>query len=146
ESSFVGVELSRHQTEAGQKVVAALGLKNITLDHRSVLDVGPEFGRFDYIICHGIYSWVTPDVQDKIVSICSQNLAPNGVAYVSYNTYPGWHMRSMMRDMMLYHTQRLSDPQQRAAEARGMIDFLVKAVVGERTAYATLLQEEHAAI
>ena len=32
------------------------------------------------------------------------------MAYVSYNTYPGWHIRGMIRDMMCYHTRQFSDP------------------------------------
>ena len=50
-----------------------------------------------------MYSWVPPDVQDAILRVCSRNLAPNGIAYVSYNTYPGWHVRMMAREMLVEH-------------------------------------------
>src|SRR5262245_46505716 len=59
-STFVGVELSRRQAEAGQRVIEALGLKNVELRHLSILDVDDDFGRFDYVVCHGVYSWVPP--------------------------------------------------------------------------------------
>jgi SAM-dependent methyltransferase len=81
ESRFVGVDLSGRQMAEGQKVVEALGLENIELKHRSILDIDRDFGRFDYIICHGVYSWVPAPVQDKILEVCGQNLTPNGVAY-----------------------------------------------------------------
>ena len=50
-------------------------------------------GQFDYIICHGIYSWVLEAVREKLLKICSSNLVSNGVALVSYNTYPGCRWR-----------------------------------------------------
>ncbi len=74
------------------------------------MDVDADLGQFDYIIAHGVYSWVPPAVQDKILAICKQNLAANGVAYVSYNTYPGWHMINIVRGLMLYHTRDVADP------------------------------------
>src|SRR5262249_29794315 len=106
EGKFVGVDLSGVEVSQGQKVIQTLKLPNIELRQQNILDVAPEDGRFDYIICHGIFSWVTRPVQDKILQICRQNLVPNGVAYVSYNTYPGWHMRGMIRDMMVYHSRQ----------------------------------------
>jgi cyclopropane fatty-acyl-phospholipid synthase-like methyltransferase len=78
QSSFFGIDLSARQIADGQRVVTELGLKNIELKQIDILDVSPEWGEFDYIICHGIYSWVPATVQDKILDICQQNLSPNG--------------------------------------------------------------------
>src|SRR6267142_1438469 len=99
ESAFAGIDLSPRQVGDGQATIATLGLKNVTLRVGSILDVGADEGIFDYIVCHGVYSWVPPEVQNRILTICNRNLAPNGVAYVSYNTYPGWHVRGMVRDL-----------------------------------------------
>src|SRR5262249_27477506 len=136
DSTFVGLDLSARQLADGQKVVDQLGLKNVTLLHRSILDVTPDFGRFDYLLCHGVSSWVPRDVQDKILAVCRDHLAPHGAAYVSYNTYPGWHMRGMIRDMMCYHAQQFADPHVRVRQARNLLDFLAKSVAGEQTPYS----------
>ena len=125
---FLGIDLSGRQVADGQKVVGTLGLTNVELKQRSITDVDPSWGHFDYIVCHGVYSWVPPAVQDKILEICATNLAPQGVAYVSYNTYPGWHMRGMLRDIMCYHARRFDDPQARVGQARALLDFLAKSV------------------
>jgi methyltransferase-like protein/2-polyprenyl-3-methyl-5-hydroxy-6-metoxy-1,4-benzoquinol methylase len=146
ESTFVGIDLSARQIADGQRVIDALGLPNVTLKHLSILDVTRELGRFDYIICHGVYSWVPPAVQDKILEICDENLAPNGVAYVSYNTYPGWHMRGMIRDMMSYHARQFAEPHLRVQQARNLLDFLAKSVVQENSPYSLLLQSELALV
>jgi len=142
ESTFVGVELSRRQVADGQKVIDALGLKNIELRQMSILDVNADFGRFDYVIAHGVFSWVPTPVQDKILEICARNLAPNGVAYVSYNTYPGWHMRGMIRDIMCYHAEQFTEPLARVKQARILLDFLAKTVEKENTPYSLLLKNE----
>ena len=85
ESRFVGVDLSQRQIDEGHSMVQSLGLDNIELRQASILDVDRSWGEFDYIICHGVYSWVDAEVRDKILAICKENLSPNGVAYVSYN-------------------------------------------------------------
>lgn len=139
DSSFIGVDLSARQVAEGQAGVEALGLKNITLLPMNILDVDASLGQFDYIIAHGIYSWVPPNVQDKILMICREQLAPNGVAYVSYNIYPGWHMLGSIRDMLLYHTRHISDPSQQVAEARRFLEFLNKWVPSENDSYASVL-------
>ena len=66
------------------------------------MDINDDFGTFDYILVHGIWSWVPDIVKDKILSICNRNLSDRGIAYVSYNTYPGWKRLEQMRDIMLY--------------------------------------------
>jgi len=98
ESVFLGIDLSQRQVKAGQQTIAALGLTNIELRPLDIREVDESFGTFDYIIAHGIYSWVPADVQDRILEICRERLSENGVAYISYNTNPGWRMRGMMRE------------------------------------------------
>jgi methyltransferase-like protein/SAM-dependent methyltransferase len=140
ESEFVGIDYAARQVAEGQAAVAALGLENIALKHLDIMEVDAGLGQFDYIIAHGIYSWVTDGVRDKILAVCRENLAPNGVAYVSYNTYPGWHMLNIARDMMLYHTREVAEPQERVAQARALLDFLADSVPVENSAYGSFLK------
>lgn len=143
-SRCVGIDLSPRQITDGQAVVDALGLRNVTLRAMSILDVGPDFGEFDYIICHGVFSWVPRVVQDKILEICRQNLALNGVAYVSYNTYPGWHFRGMIREMMNFHVQPFGTVQERVQHSRAFLNLMVK-IRNHRdpdSTYTRVLREE----
>jgi len=139
-SEFLGVDYSLRQVAEGQAAVAVLGLKNVTFKHLNILNMNRDVGQFDYIIAHGVYSWVPEVVRDKILVICKENLAPNGVAYVSYNTYPGWNMIKIVRDMMLYHTRKIVDPLARASQARAVLDFFAKATASENNAYSSFLQ------
>lgn len=101
DSEFVGIDLSSRQVEAGAAAIEQLGLSNVELLHRDISELDDSFGRFDYIICHGVYSWVPPEIQSRILDICRARATPRGVAYVSYNTYPGWHVRGLLRKAML---------------------------------------------
>ncbi len=140
-SAFVGVDLSRHQVDHGRSVIRELGLSNIRIEHASILDVGPDFGAFDYIICHGVFSWVDERVQEKILQIASDHLSASGVAYISYNTYPGWHMREGVRRMMRYHTRQFDEPQEQIDQARALLAFLASSSEGSGP-YGELLAVE----
>jgi len=141
-SHFVGIDLSKRQIEDGQKVVKALGLKNMELKHVDLQHLDESLGKFDYIIAHGLFSWVPGMIQEKILEVCEKFLAPNGVAYISYNTYPGWHFRGMIRDMMLYHAGPIQDPNAKAGQARALLDFLAQSVPTEGNAYGIMLKNE----
>lgn len=142
DSRFLGIDLSAKQIEEGHKGVSELGLSNIELRCISVTDVDETLGTFDYIIAHGIYSWVPEDVRKKVLEVCSRNLSENGLAYVSFNTLPGWNMIKTIRDMMVYHTERLSDPASKIRQARQILNFAIENTVGEDSAYKRVLKTE----
>jgi SAM-dependent methyltransferase len=124
DSEFVGVDLSGQAIALGRQYVAELGLRNVELLHRDIMDVTAEFGHFDYIIGHGVYSWVPSAVREKVLAICKENLAPQGVAYLSFNSYPGCHLRNLARDVMLYHVRGIDDPRRRVEQGRALLKFL----------------------
>lgn len=142
DARFVGIDLSTRQVEQGRAAVHALGLTNLDLRVASIADVTPDWGTFDYVLCHGVYSWVPDEVQHKILEVCRTNLSPDGVGYVSYNTYPGWHMRGMLREIMCFHAARFTQPDEQVKEARTLLDFLAEASGGENSPHALLLAQE----
>jgi methyltransferase-like protein len=141
DSEFVGVDLSARQIAHGQEYVRQLGLRNLVLKHASIVDIDAAYGQFDYIIAHGVFSWVPEHVREKILRICGTMLTANGVAYISYNTYPGWHMREMIRDMMRYHASRFNTPQLRTQQSRALLDFLANNTKQDGP-YSVLLKQE----
>jgi SAM-dependent methyltransferase len=143
QAEIIGVDYSRVQIDDGLELVRALGLKNIDLRCADLMQVDESWGRFDYVICHGVYSWVAPTLQNKILSIAEELLAPHGIAYVSYNAYPGWHMRGVVRHMMRYHAMRYTNPFQRIAEARRVLEMVMQhALGGKDSPYHLLLNQE----
>ena len=108
-ATFTGIDLSPAQVKHGNELIKSIGLKNITLLEKDIMDINDTFGTFDYIIVHGIWSWVPDVVKDKILSICNRNLSDQGIAFVSYNTYPGWKRLEQLRDIMLYSEKCVSN-------------------------------------
>ncbi len=121
-SEFVGVDLSAAQIDTGNAIIAGLGLENVRLVQADIRQLDDGFGQFDYIIAHGVLSWVPSDVQQALFRLYQHRLDPDGIGYISFNVRPGWHSRGALRDMLLYHTRHLEDPLARLNTAR---DFLI---------------------
>lgn len=102
DATFVGVELSQEQVEKGNEVIANAGLTNVSLIQSDIASIGSEIGTFDYIIAHGVYSWVDDGVKDALLRLIDEHLAEDGIAYISYNTYPGWHTMDEVRQLMMF--------------------------------------------
>ena len=141
-AEFVGVDLSPRQVEQGRDDILRLGLANVRLVAMDILDFPAELGAFDYIIAHGVYSWVPTPVQEQLLGLCRNHLTPSGIAYISYNALPGWRMRSVVRDAMIYHTRGTMDPGVRVAQARAMLDFLEESTRDDASAYGAMLRTE----
>lgn len=140
---FIGFDLSQEALASAQHLVDRLGLRNVELRHVDICDVDDGWGSFDYIVCHDVFSWVGPDVRQKILAIQKRNLAPRGVGYVSFDALPGWQLHGIARDMMRYHAEGLSDPQQAVEHARAMLAMGAAVQDQNEGAYAALLREEY---
>jgi len=141
DSRFVGIDASAAQVADGQAQVAELGLGNISLETRDIMTLAFDGEPFDYIICHGVYSWVPLAVQHSILELCRTLTHRNSVCYVSYNTYPGWHLRGSVREMMNYHARGFDNDRERIGQARALLNMLVEAAPADN-AYGQLLREE----
>lgn len=141
-SQFVGVDYSPKQIEIGQQVVDRIGLQNLDLRAADILNLEDDLGEFDYIIAHGVFSWVPLNVRLKILDLYTKHLSPNGIGYVSYTTYPGGHMRMMAREMMLYHGRNSAEPLEKSQSARQFLDYMVDTVSDEYSAYKGALAWE----
>jgi SAM-dependent methyltransferase len=127
ESEFVGIDLAGEPIEEGQRVVDRLGLRNIQLRAMDLMDFGPEFGAFDYIIGYGVFTWVPDFVRRKMLALSAAQLSPHGVAMFSYNCYPGFHLRQMVREMLRYQIAGIDDPKQAMEQAFWLMKFLLNA-------------------
>lgn len=141
-AKFVGVDLSAVQVEMGNKQIKELGLKNIELKAISITDINKSFGEFDYIICHGVLSWVPDNVREAIFRIADENLSKNGIAYISYNTLPGWHMVRTIRDMMMFHSRNFTDINEQVQQSRLLLDFVKDSLEGSNSPYGEIMNSE----
>jgi cyclopropane fatty-acyl-phospholipid synthase-like methyltransferase len=142
DSEFVGIDLSARQLAAAGEAVRELELKNVRLGQVDLRALPAELGAFDYVIAHGVFSWVSRPVQEALLALCRRHLKPEGVAYVSYNAYPGWHSRAAVREMMQFHTSQIREPQARVAQARALMGFMAETADKGQSAYAQMIKVE----
>jgi SAM-dependent methyltransferase len=140
-SEFVGIDLAAQPIARGQALAGELGLRNIRLLQMDLREFGPDLGVFDYVIAYGLYSWVPEDARRKVMEIAGGHLRPQGIAYVSYNAYPGCHPRMMLREMMLAHTRTAGSSDERIRMARQFLASLEESptLAGE---YGALVKAE----
>lgn len=144
EAYVVGLDTSEEQIERGRRAARELGVCNLHLHCMSALDVTPDFGEFDYIVLPNAYGRVPAEVGQALLGICRQNLAPRGLALVSYPTLPGWRMADVVRDAMLMRAHGAQTDAERIAEARSMLGLLKAGGQGNALSGAMAPIVEHA--
>ncbi len=125
-SQFVGIDLAAGAITSGQKLITALGFQNLQLIQADLMDVPETIGKFDYIISHGVYSWVPAPVRDQLMHLCRHHLTEQGIAYISYNAYPGSYLRQVPRDMMRMHTRNIHDPKQKVQQGLALLQLILQ--------------------
>ena len=99
-ATFTGIEIAPTQVSVGKTYIDQLGITNLNLLEGDVNESHDHLGTYDYIIAHGFYSWVDEETKDNFLRLCKEHLAGNGILYMSYNTYPGWHKMDSVRALL----------------------------------------------
>ena len=141
DAHFVGFDLSQNAVARGQQVIEALGLTNIRLEARDLLEADFGAGSFDYIIAHGLYAWIPEAARDGLLASVRHHLAPNGLAFVSYNALPGCRIRQMIREILLYQLRGVDDARERFKLARGEAERLLQSYSDDQPAQHMIKSE-----
>jgi methyltransferase-like protein/trans-aconitate methyltransferase len=121
---FLGIDVSERQIESANLASREIGLSNAEFRPLDISDLPADLGTFDYIIAHAVYSWVDARTRDRLLAACQRHLAPQGIAFVSYNVYPGWHVHDILRAAMLYDARDARSTAERLRAARTSLEFL----------------------
>ena len=124
EGRFIGVDRAALPLARGRDLAAKLGITNLQLCEADLLAWQPQ-GEFDYIVAHGFYSWVPPEIRGRLLDICAAALSPGGLAYISYNALPGSYLRRYVWDLLRFHTRRAASPRTRIEQAHEMARLVV---------------------
>lgn len=142
---FVGVDLSGRSLAEARAAVGELGLANVELFEADLVHweyAGPPF---DYVIAHGLFSWIPAAAQRRLFAICQRHLSPSGIAYVSFNTLPGWSLRGAVRDYLRFATADCLDAGDAAAAvqaAREQLSWLTRASASQRAPQVAFVRSE----
>jgi SAM-dependent methyltransferase len=122
---FIGVDVNPEHTAAAAGEIAAAGLGNARVLTADLGSLAADLGEFEFIALHGVFSWVGPEVRERILDVASRHLAPGGLLLVSYNAMPGWaHLQPIRGILRQYAALRQGDSVQRIRDALAYLVFL----------------------
>lgn len=144
DSTFIGIDSAGSELGRAQEGVRQIGLQNIHFVHKDVCTLEPEdFAPCDYIIAHGLFSWVSEDTRGAILQFCRNCLSLTGLAYISYNAQPGWATRRLVRETLLRsRSVQEAAVEDKATKAIEVATQLLDALPSRDYAFAVLLAEE----
>ena len=127
-SRFIGIDFSQEAINEANALKNFARLKNVEFLRQDILafDIAKHRESFDYIISHGVFSWVPHAVSAKILEICGACLKQDGLAVISYNALPGWNAVRSIRDMLMHHAAGFKTPQEKILRCREFLDFLAE--------------------
>lgn len=96
ESDFMGLDYSDTAIRKARQASYESGLHNVLFETADLEHWRPSHP-CDYLIVHGVFSWVPDPVKARVLDLCGQVLSDSGVVCISYNTLPGW---SLKRDLV----------------------------------------------
>ncbi|HMU33189.1 MAG TPA: class I SAM-dependent methyltransferase [Pyrinomonadaceae bacterium] len=142
DSRFVGIDLAATHINSAKTAAEKLGLKNVEFFEMDVTEADAvSLGEFDYIVAHGLFSWVPEFVRPAIFKLYAKCLAPNGVGYISYNALPGCLIREITHGMMRFATRAIADPNEKVASGIKFLETVVDAAEDD-SVYQTMLDLE----
>jgi SAM-dependent methyltransferase len=122
---FVGVDVNPEHTAVAAREIAAAGLGNARVLTADLTALAADLGEFEFIALHGVFSWVGPEVRERILDVARRHLAPGGLLLVSYNAMPGWaHLQPIRGILRQYAALRQGDSMQRIRDALAYLVFL----------------------
>ncbi len=143
DAHFVGVDGARSRIEVAERHRAVLGLSNVELVGADFLEAADRLtGEFDFIVAHGVISWVSPEARDALLALCAARLRRGGLLYLNYNAYPGWKVRGMVRDFLLAETAERGCLPCRAESARRVSARVAATLSGTDHPYSRLVADE----
>ena len=125
----------------GRAAAADLGLANVRLEQADLLEPR-DWGEFDYVVAHGVYAWVPDAAREALMALFARSLAPQGIAFVSYNALPGARLRAMLREMVLLHAGADAGISERVDSGRELYEFLAPWAEDRPDAYGAVLAGE----
>lgn len=125
---FTGIDRSVAQIETAKNDADSLGVDNLQFLALDLTEfVATDQGLFDFVVAHGVYSWVPHEVRQALLKLCQQTLAPAGIAYISYNANPGWRIKGVAREFLRYQAGHIKDPVERLKSAQAWSQYVVNA-------------------
>lgn len=146
DSEFLAIDLSERHIERATKTASELGVINARFLAADIVNVtASDIGQFDYVVAHGLFSWVPDNVRDHVLDLMSECLVENGIGYISYHTYPGCYLRKPGWDLMRLRGSKIDDSLQKVEAGKQILSF-VKSEAAAGTLQSYLFHQLHSEV
>ena len=100
---FIGVDLSEAHIATAKKLARDGALDNVGLLARDFGELVNDdaIGELDYVVAHGVLTWISPDKRKQLLEFARAKLKPGGLLFVSYNAMPGWGSVEPLRQLVV---------------------------------------------
>lgn len=117
-ANFVGIDFMPVHIANSRRAAKQGGVSNVEFLEMSFAQACEQnFEPFDYIVAHGVYSWITPENRAEMVEFFRRFLAPGGLVYLSYNCYPGWLPIAPVQKLVSEHARTMRGPSTQRVKA-----------------------------
>ncbi len=87
---FVGVDFNADHLTMARDAARSSGISNVEFIHADFAGFARDnLQNFDYITCHGVWSWIAAEQQAAVLDMVSAGLNQNGLFYLHYMCHPG---------------------------------------------------------
>jgi|GEM_PF-1469132 len=127
-AQFIANDFVPSHIQTARRLAERAGLGNVRFLEKSFKDLlGEQLPEFDYIVMHGIYTWVGEENRQIIRDIVAKHLKPGGLLYVSYNCLSGnsdlLALRRVLQHAVASHgTENIEQRIQKAFETLSFLD------------------------
>jgi SAM-dependent methyltransferase len=128
---FVGIDFNPAHISEARTFAARAGIENVAFLELAFGDAAAqsdaELAPFDIVAMHGVYSWIAPAVREDIHQFFRAKLLPGGLAYISYNTMPGWAAAGPIQHLLKQYADRgVGNSLARIAKGREILNAFVE--------------------
>ncbi len=135
EGEFHAVDFNSVHISSARGLAHQADLENVTFWENDFADLGElPLPTFDFIVIHGVYTWVGTETRRHIVEFLGNKLKPGGVVYLSYNSLLGWNAHAPLRELLISY----ADTQSGTLEQR--IDLAIEFVERLKNAHASIFK------
>jgi len=124
-----GFDFNPAHIDSARSLAARAGLTNAHFVETSFADLArADLPDFDFIVSHGVLSWISPANQAHLIGVIGRRLRPGGLAYLSYNVTTGWTGMVPLRALMRQLSE--ASPERTDLAVPGILDYLDRLKAG----------------
>lgn len=94
QGEFIGIDFMPEHVAHAENIAKSAGLTNVRFSASDFVELAAawpdDFGTFDYVSMHGVYTWVSTEVRKAIAGCLLHATHGRSLVYNGYNTQPGW--------------------------------------------------------